>query len=404
MNSSFYISDLKSLVRSFVPPRNSLSQKERWLAALGALLGLSLAAWTSYLIFGNTSSLPQLVAPMGASAVLIFAVPSSPLAQPWPALFGNCISAAVGLSCALLIGRSPAVAVLAVALAVLAMIATRSLHPPGGAIALLAVLGGAPIECLGWSFIWAPVTLQTTSLIVMAVAFHRMRKVSYPPTVKINENLHRTGDTQISTRLGITDADLDAVLLQHGKLLDISRSDLKSLITKTEIQAHRRRHGTVSCGDIMSRHLITVTFETDLKQCWQLLRTHKIKSIPVIDETRKVIGTISLIDFLKHAGLDIYHDFDLRLRHFLDGAQELTGSHAQVVGHIMNTSVSTCYVESDVLELVVLFTDLGLHSVPILNNQKQLQGIVTQSDLLSALYRMQIDRHIFHVQDPTKIR
>jgi CBS domain-containing membrane protein len=219
-----------------------------------------------------------------------------------------------------------------------------------------------------------------------------LRKVNYPQSARLSENLHRTGDPQISARLGVTSADLDVILAKHGKLLDISRTDLQTLITNTEIQVQRRRHGVIRCSEIMSRHVVTVKFETRLEECWQLLRTHKVKTLPVIDDQRKVIGTISLIDFLKNAGLDVYHDFDLRLRQLLESAHRLTGSQYEVAGHIMNTSVEAKVDDSDILELVALFTDLGLHSVPILNSSGELQGVITQTDLIATLYRMQIDK------------
>jgi CBS domain-containing membrane protein len=392
VSKSFYLSDVKAVLGRFLPLPNTLGLKERFVVASGALLSLLFATLSSYLIGGRFGSIPLLVAPMGATSILIFALPSSPLAQPWSVCFGNFISASIGVACAALLGHHPVVASLAVWLSILAMFATRSLHPPGGAVALLAVLGGTQIERLEWYFVLESVVLQSTCLVVIAAGFHHLRKVNYPQSARLSENLHRTGDPQISARLGVTSADLDVILAKHGKLLDISRTDLQTLITNTEIQVQRRRHGVIRCSEIMSRHVVTVKFETRLEECWQLLRTHKVKTLPVIDDQRKVIGTISLIDFLKNAGLDVYHDFDLRLRQLLENAHRLTGSRYEVAGHIMNTSVQAKVDDSDILELVALFTDLGLHSVPILNSSGELQGVITQTDLIATLYRMQIDK------------
>jgi CBS domain-containing membrane protein len=113
-----------------------------WLrGAIGAGLGIGLAAALSLLTIGSGSAaaLPLLVAPIGASAVLVFAVPASPLAQPWSVIGGNLISAVVGLTAGHLIGM-PAVAV---STAIVAMSLARCLHPPGGACALLYALGAA---------------------------------------------------------------------------------------------------------------------------------------------------------------------------------------------------------------------------------------------------------------------
>ncbi|WMW80319.1 HPP family protein [Undibacterium cyanobacteriorum] len=389
MKTSFYIASLKAVLQRFAPISTTLSWRDRWRASLGALCGLMSASWISYLLFGH-ASMPLLIAPMGASAALIFILPSSPLAQPWAVVFGNSISALVGVACIHLFQAHAAVAALAVTLAILAMFITHSLHPPGGAIALLAVLGDSNISSLSWHYALAPVALQSLCLVVCALAYHKLHTISYPHTDSKQSNLHRTGDQVISARLGVSDADLDAVLEQQGTMLDITRADLQSLISQVEIQVHQRHHGTIRCKDIMSQHLVTVEFETSLEQCWQLLRTHKIGSLPVVTAEQNIIGVISLIDFLKHAGLDVYHDFDLRLRQVLDQARALSGSEVSVAGHIMSGQPITASSESNILELVPLFSDHGLHSVPIVDASKRLCGIVTQSDLIAALYQLQI--------------
>ena len=110
-------------------------------AAGGALLGVAFAAVAGWL--GSTlgdAALPWLVAPVGASAVLVFALPASPLAQPWPVFGGNIISTLVGLAIAHFMPTAVLAGALAVGVAIAAMSLARCLHPPGGACALLAVL------------------------------------------------------------------------------------------------------------------------------------------------------------------------------------------------------------------------------------------------------------------------
>ena len=135
MSKSFYLSDVKAVLGRFLPLPTTLGHKERFVVASGALLSLLFATLSSYLIWGRFGSIPLLVAPMGATSILIFALPSSPLAQPWSVCFGNFISASIGVACAAFLGHHPVVASLAVWLSILAMFATRSLHPPGGAVA-----------------------------------------------------------------------------------------------------------------------------------------------------------------------------------------------------------------------------------------------------------------------------
>ncbi len=81
------------------------------------------------------------IAPMGASSVLLFAVPASPLAQPWNMVVGNIIAGIIGVSCALYIPNLTEAFSIAVALSIFLMMTTDSLHPPSGAVAITAVLG-----------------------------------------------------------------------------------------------------------------------------------------------------------------------------------------------------------------------------------------------------------------------
>src|SRR3546814_3518575 len=123
-----------TLFRSlFKPILAGATLKERLIGCAGALLAITLTGLISSFLLGTTQQLPLLIAPIGASAVLLFAVPASPLAQPWPVIGGNVISAAVGMTVAYLVS-DPGLAVgLSVAGAIAIMSVARSLHPPGGA-------------------------------------------------------------------------------------------------------------------------------------------------------------------------------------------------------------------------------------------------------------------------------
>jgi len=118
---------------------------ERFIAVAGALLGIALYWGISIQVVGPESA-TLIVASVGAGAVLLFAVPHGVLSQPWPAIGGHLISAIIGVSCVQWI-EIPWLAA-AVGLAVLAMHYARCLHPPGGATALVAVIGGADIHAL----------------------------------------------------------------------------------------------------------------------------------------------------------------------------------------------------------------------------------------------------------------
>ncbi len=120
----------------FVPILAGATLRDRLLACLGALVGIALTSFVCATVLHGWAPLPLLVAPIGASAVLVFAVPASPLAQPWSVLGGNVVSALVGVIAAMFISTPWLAVGIAVAGAILAMSLLRCLHPPGGAAAL----------------------------------------------------------------------------------------------------------------------------------------------------------------------------------------------------------------------------------------------------------------------------
>jgi len=111
-----------------------------------------------------------LVGSFGASAVLLYAIPASPFAQPRNLILGHTISAFVGVSCAMLLKDNIAVAsAAAVSISIMLMHLSRSLHPPGGATALIAVIGGNSIHELGYAYVITPIGIGTVLLLVIAL-------------------------------------------------------------------------------------------------------------------------------------------------------------------------------------------------------------------------------------------
>jgi len=144
--------------------------RDRLLSGLGATVSILAVLAVSRAVVGEGAGL--VVASMGASAVLLFAVPHGPLSQPWQLLVGHLVSAVIGVSCARAVGDPWSAAALAVGLAVVAMRVTHSIHPPGGGTALSAVIGGPGVTELGYGFVVTPVLLNATLMLVVAVAFN----------------------------------------------------------------------------------------------------------------------------------------------------------------------------------------------------------------------------------------
>jgi len=139
---------LNSLLLSLLPARSNTSQRQRLRASAGALLGLLITSFAAHFLLGDNAM--WLVAPIGASSVLLFCLPASPMAQPWAVIGGNVVSGLMGVACVQFFGPGPLAAALATPLAIAAMFALRCLHPPGGATALMMVIGGPAVHAMGY--------------------------------------------------------------------------------------------------------------------------------------------------------------------------------------------------------------------------------------------------------------
>ncbi len=223
-------------LRAFAPSQIPIGLRETVFSCTGAAIGLLFSVWTSRMLLGTTN--PWFIAPMGASAVLLFAAPSSPLAQPWSILAGNIIGALIGVSCAHWIANKECAAALAVGLTIAAMLRLRCLHPPSGAVALTAVLGGSTITELGYNFALWPVAANSLVLVVIALAINGALGRRYPHGPIEHDE---ASDAFFDSGIGFTREDLDAVLAEHHELLDISKDDLEEILIAAERRALQRR-------------------------------------------------------------------------------------------------------------------------------------------------------------------
>lgn len=202
--------------------------RDRIGAALGGAVGIGLTAWISALVGFDRTTTILLAAPIGASAVLVFAVPSSPLAQPWRVIGGNIVSALVGLGVAAWLGHGALAAGVAVGLAIAVMSLTRSLHPPGGGTVLLPVLAPA-VLAQGLEFVLVPITVNAVLLTLCGLVVHRVTGHSYPHRVRA-----------APPAPGLLPEDIDAALEEAGEAFDVSREDLLALLARAEHHAAAR--------------------------------------------------------------------------------------------------------------------------------------------------------------------
>lgn len=367
---------LRQWLQALRPARQPADAAERLRVGLGAGLGLLLTALASPWLLPHGPALPWLVAPLGASAVLVFGVPSSPLAQPWSVLAGNTLSALVGIACLRWLGPSEWAAALAVALAIGLMFAARCLHPPGGAAALLMVMAGEH----DWAFAFYPVMVNSAMLVAAGMAYNSLTGRRYPHAQQVS-----SAPGAVEPRFG--QADLEAALEHYNQVLAMPRDDLQDLMHEAELNAHRRRLGGLRCADVMSRELKTAEFGTPLQEAWALLRQHRIKALPVVDRARRVIGIVTVADFMRAAEMERHEGLADRLRRLLTPTPATHSDKPEVVGQIMTRQVRVASAERPLAELVPLFAEHGHHHIPIVGAEARLVGILTQSDLVAAMAR-----------------
>ncbi|MDH4247131.1 MAG: HPP family protein [Deltaproteobacteria bacterium] len=149
------------------PPRATLP--EVFWSWVGGFLGISAIGWIQMEWMSPTDGM-MLIGSFGATAILVYGVPSSPLAQPRNVMGGHLISALIGvLSLQFIPGNLLIAAALAVSLALAAMHLTRTVHPPGGATALIAVIGGPKIHALGYLYALIPAGLGALIMVLVAL-------------------------------------------------------------------------------------------------------------------------------------------------------------------------------------------------------------------------------------------
>lgn len=219
--------DFKKIVGFWGVPSNATGHAEKLISGIGGFIGILLTMWVSHHYLGVQGA-ALLVASMGASAVLLFAVPHGALSQPWALLGGHFFSALIGVACAQGVANPLIAAPLAVALAITAMHYLRCTHPPGGATAITAVIGGAQVHELGYQFVLTPVLVNAFIMLFAAItvnyAFPRRR---YPASFRRQDSQHDVKNIAASSQL--MHNDFEYALRELGTYVDVSEADLSKI-------------------------------------------------------------------------------------------------------------------------------------------------------------------------------
>lgn len=301
------------------------------------------------------------MAPLGASAVLVFAVPASPLAQPWAVFGGNVVSALVAVGVASVVDSPTLAVALAVSLAIVAMLALRCLHPPGGAVALLVSYGSAAIDAQGWEVAFFPVGINTLSLVLVGLAFNNLTGRRYPHVA----HLPPTPPTSTEKAGGIQVDDVEAAMARLDDGLDIAAADVVALLHDAEVHALDRRLGRRPMADVMRRDVPTVLPTESAYRARLLMGQHRVRTLPVLDDERRVVGIVTMLDLFSRDLADV-----------------------TPVADVMVAPVITVRADAPVAEAIESMVDLGHQTFPVVDADGRLEGVVSRAELIAVLHRL----------------
>ncbi|UYV39633.1 HPP family protein [Rhodobacteraceae bacterium D3-12] len=354
-------------------------------AGLGAFISLLLIG----LLLLSPHIDPQLglylVAPFGASSVLLFAVPNSPLAQPWSAIGGNTVAAIVAVAVCLAVTDPTLRVALAVGLAITATILCRALHPPAGAVAMTAAMSPDAIAELGFWFALTPIALGTTVLVVLATLYARLTGRRYPFRQFDDPSTHGTEDRNPAERLGLSEDELTGILERYSQSFNLGVEDLARLIGAAELQVAAHSSSPLTAQDIMSHDLVMVRPDTPLGEIADLFRQHRFASLPVVGPDNTFLGIIfqmNLISKARSDALRLDRGYRAALRRLLDSNRD----KPMKARDIMNVTGPRANSDTAIGALLPMMADGETDAVPILEHEK-IVGIVTRTDLIAALAR-----------------
>lgn len=357
---------LLAYLRRFGPIASRPAPTEVALAALGAGLGLTVAGFGLWLMAGQGALLdhPMLIAPFGASAVLIFAVPASPLSQPWPAIFGNLLAALCGLAAIRLVAHPLPATVLAVLATIALTSMARALHPPSGALAAFVVLSAAPGTLPAWGFALTPTLSGTVLMVAFGLFWHWATGRPYPlrrPGAPA-KGTYGTSDTPPLDRQLPSEQDLEAVLSRLHLEATVGPADLAQLIAAAEVLSASHVQGPLTAADLMSRDLTTVLPDAALPQLATLFRERGFKSLPIRDRSGRFRGLVSQLALVGVSDPD------------------------RTAINLCDPSPPTCAPQTPLADLTRLMAEGRTQALVVLSGP-ELVGMVTRSDLLAGLIR-----------------
>lgn len=378
------MSALPSLLRRYLvsdaPP---LSSAERWRSTLAGFAGLLLFEGVLF-VLPLAADEKHVLAPLGATSVILFALPHSPLAQPWSVIGGLLLAAPVGYACGHWLPAGPWVMACALAASLWLTAWARCIHPPAGAMALTmatAAIHGLPFQLSMWSVLANTFAIMVAVMVVNNGVPGRRYPQGTPPAAKVREH---------PSPPALSHQDLAGALGEIDSYLDVREDDLVDLYERTLRRAFERMHG-VRCGDLIDANTRppAVEFATPLTDAWLLMRRAALDALPVVDRSRRVIGLLVLEDFLHAVTPGAQGRVGAAVKALLSASPASHSEKAEVVGQMMRetrSGLKTVRAGDSLAAAAELLAGRHQPAVAVVDSNDRLVGMLDRGDLVAALY------------------
>ncbi len=359
-------------LRRCFPPQTDLPPRRLLLAAVFAFLGIAAATVVTLATLQGPAA-PFLVASMGAAAVLLYIVPTSPMSTPWAFIGGHLSSATLAITLQQTLPSSALAAPLAVGGAIVLMYLLRCLHPPGGAVALLTIVGGEPVRELGYGFLITPLGLNLGAMLVLYLGYRRLLH-HLEERARLLEPRLDTADR--TGTLPFEEGDLERALADMGSFVDITHRDLKRIYLRARTHALLRQVGNRRSVELAAPP-VSVEYATPLSEVWRLFQDHAhLPALPVTDRVGHVLGLITRERFLREA--EHWGEGDLRrgIQRLCRPSGRLECEHPEAAGQIMDKPIPLIPADTPALQALETLHDSPHPLLPVIDARKRLIGLL----------------------------
>ncbi|MBF0264477.1 MAG: HPP family protein [Gammaproteobacteria bacterium] len=376
--------DIRNLLHSFVPNESTTPWSEKLLSAFLVFISISLIVWfTQIAQFYDINHSLLLLVSIGASAILVFAVPHGKLSQPWPVIGSHVIAATIGITCAKYLPNLVIASGISVFVSTLIMYFLRCLHPPGGGTALTVVFASPVISELGYGFVINPVLIDSLLLVVLGVVLNNLiPNRYYPYTLKPQHKEKQKSDTSPTL---LTQGDISQALEKMGIYVDITKSELSHIYAIASDIAQQRKLEILTCQDIMSQPVLSVEYGDDLETVWKLLSENKIKALPIIDKREQVQGIVTIADILNQLDADSKQKLSDKFKKFIKKTDDVSTDKLEYAGHLMTKNVITLNQHQPLDDVLKIFFQSNKRHFPVVDDNKKLVGMITSRNIIEAL-------------------